>query len=231
MVTSVARTLDPARHALRREAILDVAEQLIRTKGYERMSIQDVQDVLGVSRGAIYHYFTSKSALLEAVIERAADAVICVMRPIAEDPDLPAVAKLQAVFDAGRRWKTERRDLMLALVRAWYSDDNAVVREHATRITAAGLTPLVAGIVRQGVAEGAMHVSSPDRAADVLMDILVASSDRTGRLFLESLAGRVPFEDVAATVAAYDEAVERILGLPTGSFELIDEPILRSWFA
>jgi AcrR family transcriptional regulator len=231
MVTSVARTLDPVRHAVRREAILDVTEQLIRTKGYERMSIQDVQDELGVSRGAIYHYFTSKSALLEAVIERAAGAVIAVMRPIADDPDLPAVAKLQAVFDAGRRWKTERRDLMLALVRAWYSDDNAVVREHATRITATGVTPLLAGIVRQGSAEGAMHVSSADRAADVLMDILVASSDRTGRLFLESLAGRVPYPEVAAMVAAYDEAVERILGLPTGSFKLIDEPVLRSWFA
>jgi AcrR family transcriptional regulator len=231
METSVARTLDPARHAVRREAILDTTEQLIRTKGYERMSIQDVQDELGVSRGAIYHYFGSKSALLEAVIQRAADTVIEVMRPIAADPDLPSVAKLQAAFDAGRRWKTERRDLMLALVRAWYSDDNAVVREHATRVTAERVSPLLGVIVRQGLSEGAMQVSSPDRAAEVLMDILVASSDRTGRLFLDSLTGRRHYEEVAAVVAAYDEAVERILGLPSGSFVLIDEPTLRSWFA
>ena len=227
----MARTLDPTAHAVRRDAILDVAEQLIRTKGYERMSIQDVQDELGVSRGAIYHYFGSKAALLEAVVERAGDAVLALMAPIADDPGLAAPAKLQAVFDAGGRWKSERRDLMLALLKGWYSDDNAVVREHLTRATAARMTPLLAGIIQQGEAEGSMRASSPDHAAEILMALFVASSDRTGRLFLDRLDGRSPFEDVSRLVAAYDEAVERILGLPAGSFRMIDEPSLHFWFA
>ncbi len=59
----------------RREAILDVAERLIRTVGYERTSIQAIQDELGISRGAVYHYFGSKEDLLEAVVERMADAI------------------------------------------------------------------------------------------------------------------------------------------------------------
>jgi AcrR family transcriptional regulator len=226
----VVRTLDPVAHGVRRDAILDVTEQLIRSKGYERMSIQDVQDELGISRGAIYHYFRSKAALLEAVVERAGDAVIAAMTPIAEDTALPAVAKLQGVFDVGGRWKSERRDLMLAILRAWNSDDNAVVREHVTRITVTRVTPLLATIIRQGLAEGSMRASSPDHAAEVVLSLFVASSDRTGRLFLDRLDGRVPYEDVAGVVAAYDEAVERILGLSPGSFELIDEPTLRFWF-
>jgi hypothetical protein len=36
---------------------------------------------------------------------------------------------------------------------------------------------------------------------------------------------------VERAVAAYDEAVERILGLPAGSFRMIDEASLRFWFA
>lgn len=226
----MARTRDPVAHGVRRDAILDVAEQLIRSKGYERMSIQDVQDELGVSRGAIYHYFRSKAALLEAVVERAGDAVMALMAPIADDTELAAPAKLQAVFDAGGRWKSERRDLMLALLRGWYSDDNAIAREHMTRATTARMTPLLAGIIRQGEAEASMQASSPDHAAEVLMALFVASSDRTGRLFLDRLDDRIPFEDVTRLVAAYDEAVERVLGLTPGSFELIDEPALRYWF-
>ncbi len=231
MESALARTLDQVAHTLRRDAILDVVEQLIRSKGYERMSIQDVQDALGVSRGAIYHYFRSKAALLEAVAERAGTAVIDVMTPIADDPTLSASAKLQGIFEAGGRWKGERRELMVGLLRAWFSDDNVLVREHLSRATAVRVTPLLAGIIRQGLAEDSMRVSSADHAAAIVVALFIASGDHMGRLFLERLAGSIPFEDVRDAVAAYDEAVGRILGLSAGSFELIDEPSLRSWFA
>ena len=69
----MARTLNPAAHAVRRDAFVDAAQRLIQAKGYEEMSIQDVLDELGASRGAFYHYFDSKAALLEAVVERMVD--------------------------------------------------------------------------------------------------------------------------------------------------------------
>ena len=62
----MARTLNPTLHTVRRDAFLDVAQRLVETKGYEAMSIQDVLDALEVSKGAFYHYFDSKQALLEA---------------------------------------------------------------------------------------------------------------------------------------------------------------------
>jgi AcrR family transcriptional regulator len=227
----MARTLNPVSRAVRRDAILDVAERLIRTSGYERMSVQDVQDELGVSRGAIYHYFDSKVALLEAVIERMTHAIIAVISPIATDPTLPAPAKLQAVFRAGGRWKADRRDLMLGIVRAWYSDDNTIVRDRLWSAVNARLVPLLAAIVRQGRAEGSMTASMPDHAATILVTLLEGSSVDTGRLFLASLDGEVVLEDVIKASGAYNEAIERILGLPAGSFELVDKPTLRTWFA
>ncbi len=226
----MARTLNTAAHAVRRDAILDVAEQLIRTKGYERTSIQDVQDALGVSRGAIYHYFDSKSALLEAVVERMVATVMALLAPIADDSSLTAPAKLQGVFTAASRWKAERQESMVGLVEAWYSDHNAIVREHLRRVATDRLTPLLATIVRQGTAQGAFSASSSEHAASIIVALLVVSGDATSQLYLDRLAGRIRFEDAQRTVAAYDEAVERILGLPAGSFRMIDEPSLRFWF-
>jgi len=55
--------------------ILDVAQRLVNTKGYEQMTIQDLLDELQISKGAFYHYFGSKQALLEAIIERIVDEV------------------------------------------------------------------------------------------------------------------------------------------------------------
>ena len=125
----MVRTLNPTVRAVRRDAILDVAERLMRTCGYEEMSVQDIQDELAVSRGAIYHYFGSKDEILEAVLERMTDAVMAVVEPLADNLNLTPLAKLQRVFATAGQWKAERKELMVALVQAWYSDHNLLVRE------------------------------------------------------------------------------------------------------
>ncbi len=78
-------------HAVRRNEILDVAQRLVNTKGYEQMTIQDILDDLQISKGAFYHYFDSKQALLEAIIERMVDEVEQLLLPIIHDPHLPAL--------------------------------------------------------------------------------------------------------------------------------------------
>jgi AcrR family transcriptional regulator len=226
----MARTLDPTAYAVRRDAFLDAAEHLIRTKGYEQTSVQDILDAAGASRGAFYHYFDSKEALLEGVVERMTDTAIAVIEPIVADPDLPAAAKLQAVFSTAGRWKTERSDLLLAFLRSWYSDENDLVRLRVARAGAARLTPLIAGIARQGAAEGAFSCTSPDDAATILLALLNGSSDAIGRLVLDRQAGRTTFDDVVRFMGAYEEAIERILGLAPGSFVLVDTPALHVWF-
>ena len=76
----MARTVDTEAHAVRREAFVDAALRLMQAKGYEQMSVQDVLDELGASRGAFYHYFDSKTALLEAAVTRVVDAALALGR-------------------------------------------------------------------------------------------------------------------------------------------------------
>lgn len=226
----MARTLSPASHAVKRDAFVDAAQRLIQAKGYEALSIQDVLDEVGASKGAFYHYFGSKEDLVQAVVERIGEAVLAVMTPIAADPTLPAIDKLQAVFAAGSRWKSDRRELVTAVLRTWYSNHNASLRERAGRVVTARVTPILAQILGQGRAEGVFSISSPEATAGILVALFAGSGDATGRLFLDRLDGRIPFEDVERAVAAYDEAVERILGIPAGSFRLIDDTTLLFWF-
>lgn len=226
----MVRTLNPAVRAVRRDAILDVAERLMRTGGYEGMSVQDIQDELGVSRGAIYHYFGAKTEILEAVIERMIDTVMAVVEPIADEPDMTPLAKLHGVFAVAGQWKADRRELMVALVQAWYSDSNMPVRQRLEHVTKERLTPLIADILREGKDEGAFGVGSPDHAAAILVAMLLDSSETLSHLVLARLAGTIPVEDIETAFAAYNEAFERVLGLPPGSFEIIDLSTLRFWF-
>src|SRR5215471_17303124 len=98
-------------HTVRRNEILDVARRFVYTKGYEQMTIQDILDALQISKGAFYHYFDSKQALLERMQEEAAQLVL----PIVGDARLPALEKLQRVLDMLNRLKTARKEFFLSL--------------------------------------------------------------------------------------------------------------------
>ena len=227
----MSRTRNASAHAVRRDEILDVAERLIRTRGYEDMSVQSVQDELDCSRGALYHYFKSKDAILGAVIERMTATGMVMLAPIAADASLTAVGKLQALFATAGSWKSQRSDLLLPLIRSWYQPGNDVARVRAEAAAYGEFRPLMAAILRQGAAEGSMDPSSADHAAVILTSLLAGSTDAIRRLLIDRLDGRVPYEEVERFIGAYNEAIERILGLPTGSFTLIDPASLQVWFA
>lgn len=129
----MARKIKEGERAARIDEILDAAQALIQTKGYEQMTIQDLLDALGISKGAFYYYFDSKQALLEALVERMVEQVMAVLRPLVDDERLPALAKLEAVFRTAAGWKDERRDLLAELTRVWYADENVLVRDKLER--------------------------------------------------------------------------------------------------
>ena len=227
----MARTLDPEAHSLRRDAFMDVAQQLIQTRGYERLSLQDILDELGASKGAFYHYFATKEALFAALIDRTTEAAVATVIPIVDDPGLSAVDKMAGVFSGIARWKGERSELMLEVIRVWFSDDNVVVREQLRRSTAIRLTPLLTRIVRQGTLEGTFSCASPEGTARVLISVMQGLNEVASELFIARQAGTVSFEDVERTMAAYGEAYQRILGLQSGSWAIPDQATLRQWFA
>ena len=56
------------------ERILDTAQRLFLEKGYEQTTIQDIIDNLGgLTRGAIYHHFKSKEEIIDAVSDRRSE--------------------------------------------------------------------------------------------------------------------------------------------------------------
>ena len=52
---------------LKKQEILNTAEQLFCKKGYEETSVQDILDILRTSKGSFYHHYESKESLLEAM--------------------------------------------------------------------------------------------------------------------------------------------------------------------
>jgi AcrR family transcriptional regulator len=226
----MARTRNSELHAVRRDAFLDVAQGFIQTRGYEGFSIQDVIDEVGASKGAFYHYFGSKADLLEGVVERMADAIQGTWDDVMSQSGLTAIERFEKVFATTAQYKNARRELALALLEAWLSDRNTILREKLRQIVARRMTPILERIVQQGIDDGDFTATSAEGTADVIVALILGIQDEAGRLFVARQANEVQFEDVVRLFGAYSEAMDRILGLQPGRLSLTDPPTLELWF-
>lgn len=81
--------------------ILEVAFRLFMEKGYEYTSIQDIIDQLGgLSKGAIYHHFKSKEDILVAVINKITLESNRMLVTIRDQPNMTGIEKLKTIFKA-----------------------------------------------------------------------------------------------------------------------------------
>ena len=230
----MARTVNVVERAARRDAILDAAQRLILSNGYERLTIQDILEDLQISKGAFYHYFDSKPAVVEALTERLVDDSERALARIAEDPELGAAEKLQLFFGEIIRWKSARRNLMVAMLPVWYAPDNLAFRMLVDRATAKRLAPLLSVIVHQGVDEHRFATSYPEQAGAIIVALVQALQDAMAQHLLTAV-GRSPVapnvKEMVAAHGAHIEAIERYLGVPAGTLYRADARAVKNWIA
>lgn len=75
----------PRKGDMREQAILDTAERLLGEQGYDTMTIADIAQGAGITRGALYFYFASKQDVITALVARTVDALQEKSRAAAHD--------------------------------------------------------------------------------------------------------------------------------------------------
>lgn len=61
--------------ALKKEYIVETAKKVFVEKGYKSVTMKDIVDACGISRGGLYLYFDSTAAVFEAVLETESGSV------------------------------------------------------------------------------------------------------------------------------------------------------------
>jgi AcrR family transcriptional regulator len=95
--------------------ILANAARLFATQGYERSSIGELADACRLSRGALYHYFESKEAILFAMLETHVRGMLKRLQAalaIAESP----LEQLAALIEAAVEYNTGSRHEQIILL-------------------------------------------------------------------------------------------------------------------
>jgi AcrR family transcriptional regulator len=195
------------------------------------MAIADLLSELQMSSGAFYHYFDSKPALLSALVERIGSQVEQLVLPIVQDPDLGALDKLQRFFAALDQWKLAHKRLVLAYLRIWYADENAIIRHKLYIARVKRFTPWLEEIIRQGIREGVLTPPYPDQAPGVVISLFEGLGYATAELLLaeEHLPEDLP--RLERIVLATADVLEHVLGAPAGCLQHVSLEELSQWLA
>ena len=59
-----------------KENILQVASQLFDQKGYDRTSMNEIAEALGITKPSLYYHFKDKERLVLAVVQRASHSLL-----------------------------------------------------------------------------------------------------------------------------------------------------------
>lgn len=215
-------------HEERKNELLDAAQELFNALGYDATSVNAIIEKVGVSKGTFYYYFDSKEEILDCVAARVADRVLDRVRN-ATDEEMDAITKLNTFFAVAGRWKAANRAVILMLVKALYGERNVLLREKITRRMVGVCAPVIAAIIEQGVREGVLDVPDPDDAAELVFQLSVAFRDVTAELLLHMDERPDAWRLIERKLRSFENAVERMLGAPKGSFQLADDETLQAF--
>lgn len=151
--------------------ILEVAFQLFMKKGYEHTSIQDIINNLGgLSKGAIYHHFKSKEDILFAVTDRMTEESNRMLGVIRDRTDLNGKDKLKMIFKESILRPVQ--DEIFTVAPNLSSNPRLIYSMFRETVVEAAPDYIVP-IIKQGIVDGSIKTEYPEELAELI--ILIAN--------------------------------------------------------
>ena len=134
----------------RKNEILDTAERLFHTKGYEKTTINDILKEVNIAKGTFYYYFKSKEEVMDALIERVSLIAMEKVQKVAEAEGMDPQEKMLHMFLAMRMEGPGEEQMLDDLHRP----ENALMHQKSLNYIVVNIAPLLAQVVKQGVDQG-----------------------------------------------------------------------------
>lgn len=192
----------------RREEILKVARNLFLTKDYDKTTMVDIMDALEIAKGTIYHYFKSKEALFEAVIEDIVEKNVNQMAALIKNSPRNALEKFQLLVNAGNISQENEK-----IVEQLHKPANDAMHSRLLAVALMKQAPLYAEIIQQGCDEGVFKTEAPLACAEFILSAVQFLTDR----------GIYPWTDesLKRRIEAFPTLIEQLLQAPPGSFQFL----------
>lgn len=199
---------------VRKNEILDVAERLFGTKGFDSTSTNDILNEIGIARGTLYYHFKSKEDILDAMIQRMTDSLVEKASEIAGKKDIPVLRRLTLMMLS----MNADNDLSHEIMEQVHKPKNALMHQKMQEQLLAGVNPIITSLIEEGTAQGICQTDYPAEVAE--MTLLYANT------VFDALAEHST-EERQRKIAAFIYNLERLLGMEQGSMQEAILPIFH----
>ncbi len=198
----------------RRNEILDVAERLFCTKGFDNTSTNDILTEIGIARGTLYYHFKSKEDILDAMIERLTNQMVEKASVIALDESIPVLERLTGTM-LSLNVDNELGHMVMEQV---HRPQNALMHQKLELMLLGRVNRLITRITEDGIRQGIMHTDYPAEAVEMLMTYSYTAFDSLNQ-YSE--------EEEQRKVMGFVYHAERILGMKAGALKEAMRPIFE----
>lgn len=198
----------------RKKEILDVAEVLFMTKGYEGTGTNDILNAVGIARGTLYHHFKSKEEILDAVIDRFVSKLSAQAEAVADNKEIPVFERI-ALSIMSMNTDTE---LGKELTEQMHKPQNALLHQKSQKMLLARINPIISGLIKEAVEQGICSTDYPDEMVEMIMIYSNQAFDDLAELSEEERVKKV---------FGFIYNVERLLCVEEGSLQRVILPIFQ----
>lgn len=153
---------------IRINEILNAADQLFFSKGYQATTISDIAKKVGVAQGMLYYYFKSKEEVLETLLNRHVASLVSEIQDIQHLASTPP-EKIALMVSSILNKAFYKDGLLLNLL---YDVQNLYLKDALFRQIDSALSPRLLRTVEEGIATHDFSVPHPSTAVEYILVIV-----------------------------------------------------------
>lgn len=153
--------------------IMDTAQRLFMEQGYDGTSMQNIMDETGLSKGAIYHHFSSKEEIFETICRRIGEENAQRLAAVRDDAHLTGAEKLRELFRSAMLHPNQEQVVDIV---PYLLDNPRFLAMHLRELFDITAPDYLVPILEEGIADGSVKAENPKELAEailVLLDIWV----------------------------------------------------------
>lgn len=150
----------------RKNEILDVAERLFGSKGFDNTSTNDILNEIGIARGTLYYHFKSKEEILDIMIDRMTKQLVEKAKDIVSQKNMSVLQRLTLMM---LELNVSGGNLGHEILEQVHKPQNALMHQKMQERLLSGINPLITSLIEECITQGICQTDYPTEVAEMTL--------------------------------------------------------------